>query len=287
MLNTGDSIPAVGLGTWQSKPKDVYHAVKWALAHGYRHIDTAFGYGNEKEVGDAIRDSGIPREEIWLTTKLDNRWHARVPEAINKSLENLGVSYVDLYLVHWPCSVDPDNAGQVINGWTYIDTWREMQKLPAMGKVRNIGVSNMGIQHLEKLLSDPSCKIVPAVNQIELHPANPSPKLLSYSTAKGIHSSAYSPLGSTDSKLYSNETVLAIAKAKGCTPQQVLLQWGLRNGTSVLPKSVTKERIESNFNLDGFELTDDEFAIVSAISNRFKVCRDSWLPERVFFGDDE
>ncbi|EPE03813.1 glycerol dehydrogenase [Ophiostoma piceae UAMH 11346] len=287
VLNTGNAIPAIGLGTWQSKPQDVYNAVKWALAHGYRHIDTAFAYGNEKEVGAAIKDSGIPRKDIWLTTKLDNDWHTRVPEAIDTSLKNLGTDYVDLYLVHWPCSIDPDNKSTVLEGWDFIDTWREMQKLPATGKVLNIGVSNMGIANFEKLLSDPSCKIIPAVNQIELHPANPSPKLLGYCAAKGIHCSGYSPLGSTDSVLYSDDTILAIAKARGRTPQQILLLWGIKNNTSVLPKSVTKERIEANFALDGPGLTDEEFAKISAIQSRFKVCGDSWLPQKMFFGDDE
>ncbi|OAA65158.1 Aldo/keto reductase-like protein [Niveomyces insectorum RCEF 264] len=286
-LNSGASIPAVGLGTWQSKPQEVRRAVEWALAKGYRHIDTAFAYGNEKEVGAGIKASGVPREQIWLTTKLDNAWHTRVSEAIDKSLENLGTDYVDLYLVHWPCSVDPTDRSKVVEGWNFIDTWREMQKLPATGKARNIGVSNMGIRNLERLLSDPSCKVLPAVNQIELHPGNPSPKLLAYCASKGIHCSAYSPLGSTGSPLYSDENILAIAKSKGRTPQQVLLLWGLRHGTSVLPKSVTKDRIEANFDLDGWDLTDGEFAKISAVQTRFKVCSDGWLPEKVFFGDDE
>lgn len=222
-----------------------------------------------------------------MTTKLDNDWHTRVPEAIETSLKNLGTDYVDLYLVHWPCSLNPDDKSTILENWTFIDTWREMQKLPATGKVLNIGVSNVGIKNFEKLLSDPSCKIVPAVNQIELHPANPSPKLLEYCAAKGIHCTAYSPLGSTDSALYSETTILDIAKAKGLTPQQILLLWGIKNNTSVLPKSVTKERIEANFAINSADLTDDEFAKISAIQSRFKVCGDSWLPEKVFFGDDE
>ncbi|EEY15339.1 GCY [Verticillium alfalfae VaMs.102] len=286
-LNTGDKLPAVGLGTWQSKPNEVKHAVEAALRQGYRHIDTALAYGNEREVGDGIKASGVPRSEIWLTTKLDNPWHKRVQEGIASSLESLQTDYVDLYLMHWPSSTDPEDLKKHHPDWDFVDTWREMQKLVGTGKVRNIGVSNFGIKNLERLLNDPSCKIVPAVNQIELHPCNPSPKLLEYNASKGIHSTAYSCLGSTDSPLYKNETLLNIAKAKGKTPQQVLLLWGLSRGSSVIPKSVSKERIAANYELDGWELTDDEIKQLSSIPDRFKVCGDAWLPIKVFFGDDE
>ncbi|KAJ4240426.1 hypothetical protein NW757_012391 [Fusarium falciforme] len=287
VLNTGDSMPALGLGTWQSKPGEVELSVQWALECGYRHIDTAFAYGNEKEVGAGIRASGVPREQIWLTTKLDNDCHHRVSEAINTSLENLGTDYVDLYLMHWPVALDPDNPGQVLKDWDFVDTWRDMQKLVDTGKVRNIGVSNFGIRNLDKLLSAESCKITPAVNQVELHPFNPSSRLVKYNESKGIHTTAYSPLGSTNSPIYSNETVISIAKTHGRTAQQILLMWGLQRGTSVLPKSVTKGRIEANFGLRGWQLTDQEMASLSDIPDRFKVADDSWLPVRVFFGDDE
>ncbi|KAM6536103.1 hypothetical protein FALCPG4_005622 [Fusarium falciforme] len=287
VLNTGDSMPALGLGTWQSKPGEVELSVQWALECGYRHIDTAFAYGNEKEVGAGIRASGVPREQIWLTTKLDNDCHHRVSEAINTSLENLGTDYVDLYLMHWPVALDPDNPGQVLKDWDFVDTWRDMQKLVGTGKVRNIGVSNFGIRNLDKLLSAESCKITPAVNQVELHPFNPSSRLVKYNESKGIHTTAYSPLGSTNSPIYSNETVISIAKTHGRTAQQILLMWGLQRGTSVLPKSVTKGRIEANFGLRGWQLTDQEMASLSDIPDRFKVADDSWLPVRVFFGDDE
>ncbi|KAK0637014.1 NADP-dependent oxidoreductase domain-containing protein [Bombardia bombarda] len=285
-LNTGASIPAVGLGTWQSKPNEVSKAVEAALRAGYRHIDTAAAYGNEKEVGEGIKASGVPREDIWLTTKLNNPDHKCVPEAIDDSLKNLGTSYVDLYLMHWPCSLNPDTK-QAYDDWDFVDTWRELQKLVDTGKVKNIGVSNFGIKNLEKLLNAPSTKIVPAANQIELHPANPSPKLVAYNSSKGIHSSGYSPLGSSDSPLYKNETILALAEAKKRTPQQVLLVWGVQKGWSVLPKSVTESRIKANWDLDGWGLTEEEVAKIDAIPDRFKVCTDDWLPINVFFGDDE
>ena len=164
-----------------------------------------------------------------------------------------------------------------------------MQKLPSTGKVKAIGVSNFGIQHFERLLNDPSCKIVPAVNQIELHPNNPSPKLVEYATSKGIHSTAYSCLGSTDSPLAKDKTLAGIAEKRSKTTAQVLLRWNLQKGRSVIPKSVTPSRIESNFELDDFELTSDEIAQLDGLKERFKVCDGAFLPEgvKVFFGDDE
>jgi len=286
-LNTGAEIPAIGLGTWQSQPGEVGKAVEAALNAGYRHIDTAFAYGNEKEVGEGIRASGVPREQIFLTTKLNNPDHKRVAEAIDTSLKNLGTSYVDLYLMHWPCSTDPNDSKKHIPNWDFVDTWREMQKLVGTDKVKAIGVSNFGIKNLERLLNDPSCYVVPAVNQIELHPGNPSPKLIAYNTSKGIHSSGYSPLGSTDSPLSKNVILEAIAHSKARSPAQVLLLWGIQKGWSVLPKSVTPSRIVDNFQLDNWSLTDEEIAKIDAIPDRFKVCGDSWLPIKVFFGDDE
>lgn len=152
-------MPAIGLGTWQSKPNEVKMAVEAALRHGYRHIDTAFAYGNEKEVGDGIKASGVPREEIFLTTKLDNPWHKRVPEGIERSLANLQTDYVDLYLMHWPSSTDPDDLKKHYPDWDFLDTWRELQKLVGTGKVRAIGVSNFAIKNLEKLLNAESTKV--------------------------------------------------------------------------------------------------------------------------------
>ncbi|KXL45864.1 hypothetical protein M433DRAFT_8638 [Acidomyces richmondensis BFW] len=286
-LNTGAKMPMVGLGTWQSKPNEVREAVKAALLAGYRHIDTALAYGNEHEVGQGIKDSGVPREEIWITTKLDNPWHKRVSEGIESSCKSLGVDYVDLYLMHWPSSTDPNDLKKHYPDWNFINTWEEMQKLPATGKVKNLGVSNFGIRNLEKLLNDPSCKIVPAVNQIELHPNCPSPKLLEYCNSKGIHCTAYSCLGSTNSPLAKDQTLAKIAEQKGKTTAQILLMWGLQRGTSVIPKSVTESRIKSNFELDGWKLSDEEMKQLSSLPDRFKVCGDAWLPVKVFFGDDE
>ena len=187
---------------------------------------------------------------------------------------------------HWPSSTDPSDTKKHLPDWNFVKTWQELQKLPAT-KVKNIGVSNFGIRNLEILLNDPSCKIIPAVNQIELHPNNPSPKLLDYCKQKGIHCTAYSCLGSTGSPLYKDPTLLKMADKKGKTPQQVLLVWGIQRGTSVIPKTVNTGRVESNFDLDGWELSSQEMKELDGLTDRFKVCGDGWLPVKVFFGDDE
>ncbi|KAL3477640.1 NADP-dependent oxidoreductase domain-containing protein [Aspergillus californicus] len=293
-LNTPSSIPPIGLGTWQSSSNATLNAVKHALQHGYRHIDTALNYGNEKEVGEGIRASGIPRDQIWVTTKLDNHWHHRVQEGLESSLADLGLDYLDLYLVHFPCSTDPGDRGRCLDGWDFVRTWQEMQKLLGTGKVKNIGVSNFQIIHLERLLNDPSCTVVPAVNQIELHPYNPSPKLLAYCKSKNIHCTAYSCLGGhSDSpingqtNLTSDPVILKLAESKSKTPAQILLMWGLQRGVSVIPKSVTPSRIENNFDLEGWSLEEEEVAEIDAIKTRSKVVGDAWMPIRVFLGDDE
>ena len=301
-LNTGDKIPAIGLGTWQSPPDVVAEAVKHALQVGYRHIDTALAYGNEAEVGKGITESGVPRSEIWLTTKLDNTWHHRVMDGIETSLKNLGTDYVDLYLMvtwapfpsasrftyslqHWPSSTDPSDTSKHLPDWDFTKTWAEMGKIPK-SKARNIGVSNFGIRNLERLFDLSTCKTIPAVNQIELHPGNASPRLVSFCRQNGIHCTAYSCLGSRNSPLYKDPTLLLIGDKRGKTPQQVLLAWGIQKGWSVIPKSVSKERIEANFGLDGWELTPKEIKDIDMVDLQFKVCTDDWLPVKVFFKED-
>lgn len=291
-LNTGAEIPAIGLGTWQSPPGQVEKAVEAALKHGYRHIDTAAGYQNEAEVGAGIKASGVPRDQIFLTTKLNNPDQGRVAEALEESLQKLGTDYLDLWLMHWPQPVDPsDPSGKTApeNG-DFKKTWAEMQKVPK-SKVRAIGVSNFSKHHLEELFADSSFKTTPAVNQIELHPCYPSNKLIAYNASKGIHSTAYSCMGSTDSPLYKNDTLAQLAKNKGKTIQQVLLQWGLSRDYSVIPKSTSPNRIADNFDLDGWSLTSDEINTINNIQERFKVCDGTFLPfdgkKAKLFVDDE
>ncbi|KAF5980168.1 Aldo keto reductase [Fusarium coicis] len=268
-LNTGAQIPAVGLDTRKPKaPGQVCRAVKAALEAGYRHIDTAFSYRNEHE--------------------FDNKWHNRVEEAFAQSLNALGVEYVDLYLMHWPVSLNPENPEKLLVDWNFINTWEEMQKIAKSGRAKAIGVSNFGISDLKTLLESPSCNITPAVNQIEMHPYWQTKKLLSFCQNKGIHCMAYSPLASQDSALYDEPLLSHIATTKGKTQQQILIMWGgLQRGTSVIPKSVTDSRIVENFQLDGWWLTNEEMAKLNGLgTRRHKVYSDDWLPRKVFHEED-
>ncbi|KAK3820595.1 MAG: NADP-dependent oxidoreductase domain-containing protein [Linnemannia elongata] len=270
-LNTGANIPLFGLGTWQSKPDVVKNAVKVALDAGYRHIDAAWIYGNEKEVGEAIRESNIPREQLFVTTKLWNNSHRPedVLPALETSLKNLGLEYVDLYLMHWPiafksgpAAVARDEAGQLIFEDVDITaTYQAMEKLVETGKTKAIGVSNYSIKNLEKILS--IAKIVPAANQVELHPENPQWELLEFCKAKGIHVTAYSPLGSTDSPLIKRDEISKIAAKHNTNNANVLIAWGQQRGTSVIPKSVTESRIISNFK--DIELDQEDLAALKAL----------------------
>lgn len=270
-LNNGDKIPAVGLGTWQATEKDAaYNSVKAALVNGYRHIDTAAIYGNEEEVGRGIKDSGIPREEIYVTTKLWNAEHKRAEQALNTSLKKLGLEYVDLYLIHWPVSVDPETK-EAYADWDFVDTYKELQKLKDTGKIKAIGVSNFTVKKIERLLADKDVTVKPVVNQIEAHPLLPQPELTEYLKKNEIVIEAYSPLGSSNSPLFKNETVVAIAEKNKVEPAQVLVSWAIQRGTVVLPKSVTESRIISN--LKTFRLSDEDFETLNKLSEKDGVVR--------------
>ncbi|EGW31833.1 uncharacterized protein SPAPADRAFT_62446 [Spathaspora passalidarum NRRL Y-27907] len=278
-LNDGTKIPFVGLGTWQAADRDeAYNATLAALKNGYRHIDTAAIYKNEEYVGEAIKDSGIPREEIYVTTKLWNTDHKRAKEALETSLKKLGLDYVDLYLIHWPVSTDPA-TGENYKDWDYVDTYKALQKLykESNGKIKSIGVSNFNKERLERLLSDPEVTIVPAVNQIEAHPFLPQPELYDYLKEKNIIIEAYSPLGSSNSPIIKNPAIVSIAEKNGVEPAQVLISWAVQRNTVVLPKSVTEARIISN--LKTFTLSDEDFATLNKLAevegvNR--ICNPGW-----------
>ncbi|KAL1925507.1 uncharacterized protein VTP21DRAFT_390 [Calcarisporiella thermophila] len=303
-LNTGSLMPAVGLGTWLSKPNEVQHAVEVALEAGYRHIDCAHVYGNENEVGLALKNqaSKVPRDKIFITSKLWNSYHRpeHVVEGLNKTLKDLGTDYLDLYLMHWPVAFKPgdslfptDESKQsvLLDDIDFTETWAAMEKLVETGKVRSIGVSNFNIPRLEKLLK--TAKIVPAVNQVELHPYLPQEELVAYCNQKGIHVSAYSPLGNNlrgMKKVIDEEVVVEVAKKNNKTPAQVLISWAVQRGTSVLPKSVTPDRIRSNF--EDFVLSDEDFAALNALSKgkNIRYCipctfNPRW-PVNDVFGDD-
>ncbi|KAH8657194.1 NADP-dependent oxidoreductase domain-containing protein [Tricladium varicosporioides] len=259
-LNTGAKIPAVGFGTWQAAPHEVERAVETALRCGYRHIDCASIYRNETEVGAGIKNSGVKREEIFITSKLWNTHHdpKDVESALDKSLKDLGTSYVDLYLMHWPLSfksgpkffpLDPQTGVFQLSDTPLADTYAAMEKLLETGKAKAIGVSNFNIRHLTELLA--KCTIPPAVNQIEKHPYLQQKDLAEFCKSKNILLEAYSPLGNNQTgepRTVDDSKVHEVAKKLGQDPGQVLVSWGVQTGHVVLPKSVTESRIKSNFN---------------------------------------
>ncbi|GAK41339.1 aldo/keto reductase [Paenibacillus urinalis] len=241
-LNNGVNMPQFGLGVWKVKEGDeAYNAVKHAITHGYRAIDTAAAYKNEESVGQAIKDSGVPREELFITTKVWNsdQGYESTLRAFDESLAKLGLDYLDLYLIHWPV------AGK------YKDTWKALEKLYADGKVRAIGVCNFHIHHLEDLLTDAT--VVPAVNQVEFHPQLSQEPLRAFCKAQGILFEGWSPLG--NGKLLDNTTIKVIADKYNKTVAQVILRWHIQQGAITIPKSVTPSRIEENADIFDFELT--------------------------------
>lgn len=262
-LNTGEKIPQIGLGTWLSKPKEVENAVEIAVRNNYRHLDLARVYENQDEVGAALKKvipSVVKREELFITSKLWNNSHKpeEVEKALDETLRQIGTDYLDLYLIHWPISFPPGNGlfpphptieGEVAidTETSLVDTWKAMLALPK-SKVRSVGVSNFTIAQIEGIIAATS--VVPAVNQIEAHPLLPQDDLVKYCKEKGIHITAYSPLGNNlvgKPKLTEHPVVEEIAKKLGATTAQVLVAWGVYRGYSVIPKSVQLERIQSNF----------------------------------------
>lgn len=271
-LNTGAKIPAVGLGTWRASEKDAaYRSVLTALKNGYRHIDTAAIYGNEEEVGRGIAAAGIPRNELFVTTKLWNKKHKDVESALDESLKKLGLDYVDLYLIHWPVSTDPE-TDKPYSDHDFVDTWKTLQKIYKEGKkVKAIGVSNFTVKKLEKLLNADGVDVVPAANQVEAHPLLTQPELYDYLKSKNIILEAYSPLGSSESPLFKNKTITDIAEKNGVEPAQVLVSWAVQRDTVVLPKSVTDSRIISN--IKTFTLSKEDFETLNKLSEKDGVVR--------------
>ena len=251
-LNNGVEMPLLGLGVFRSVDEEAAQAVKWAIEVGYRHIDTAKIYNNERSTGEGVWASGIAREDMFITTKL---WNAdmrksRQMNAFEKSLKHLGTDYVDLYLIHWPVE-------------NFTASWKVMEEMYRSGRAKAIGVSNFLIHHLETLLS--VAEVIPAVNQIETHPYLQENELIKYCENKGIAVEAYSPLGGEGGDLIHDPLVLSIAQAHKKTPAQVLLRWNLERGVIVIPKSIKKERIIENAALYDFKLTDEEITMLNAL----------------------
>ena len=261
-LNNGVEIPREALGVFQVEDAVAEDSVCWALQAGYRHIDTAAVYGNEAGVGRGIRRSGVPRGEIFLTTKLwndDMRAH-RARAAFEESLEKLGVDYVDLYLIHWPVAE------------AFEESWMELEKLYHEGRVRAIGVSNFQVRHLETILKNGT--VVPVVNQIERHPLLTQEPLIGYCRAHSIEIEAWSPLGGTGGSLLQNETLVRLAAKYGKSPAQLVIRWDLQQDIVVLPKSVHEARIRQNADVYDFEITPEDMAAISALNQDLRTGAD-------------
>ncbi|MGW0984373.1 aldo/keto reductase [Streptomyces xiamenensis] len=268
-LNNGEEIPQLGFGVWQVPDDQATDAVSSALEAGYRHIDTAAIYRNEAGTGKALAASGLPREELFVTTKLWNSDHGYddALRAIDVSLEKLGLEYVDLYLIHWPTPMYDQ----------YVEAWKAMEQIYGDGKAKAIGVSNFRPAHLRRVIDEGT--IVPAINQIELHPNFSQAESRGVHAELGIATEAYSPLGSGKG-LLDDPKLAEIGAKHGRTPAQVVLRWHLQLGNVVIPKSVTPARIKENIDVFGFELDADDIAAIAALDTNTRVGAD---PETAAF----
>lgn len=289
-FNNGDLMPAIGLGTWKSKPGEVGQAVKTAIINGYRHIDCAAVYGNESEIGVALaelfKEGVVKREELWITSKLWNDSHqsAYVIDALKKTLQDLQLEYLNLYLIHWPVAfkhgVQPTSAADFLSldEVPIIETWEKMEEAVQLGLTKHIGVSNFSIKKLRDLLSKATIK--PEVNQVELHPFLQQNELLQFARENKVLLTGYSPLGSGDRaagmkkadepSLLNNEIITKIAHEKGCTTAQVLIAWQVQRGTAVIPKSTNAERLKQNLESVHFQLNEEEMKTINALDRHYR-----------------
>jgi 2,5-diketo-D-gluconate reductase A len=252
-LNNGVEIPQLGFGVFQIAPKDTRQATLAALEVGYRHIDTAEMYGNEKEVGEAVRESGVDRDDVFVTSKLNNGFHAYDDAlgAFDQTLKDLGFDYLDLFLVHWPL---PDVGD-------YVETWKAMEEIYRSGRVRAIGVSNFQRHHLRRLFDE--TQTVPAVNQIEVHPYLVQDDLRAFNAQNDIATEAWSPIARGE--VLDDPTLVRIAERHGRTTAQVTMRWHLQRGDIVFPKSVNRDRMQENLDVFGFELGQDEVKEIAGL----------------------
>jgi 2,5-diketo-D-gluconate reductase A len=259
-LNNGVQIPQLGFGVFQVPPGEVIEPVQTAIEAGYRLIDTAAMYGNEEGVGTAIAQSGVPRDELFITTKLNNPDHGydATLKAFDTSLSKLGIDVLDLYLIHWPLPKRND----------YVDTWKAFEKLYADGRVRSIGVSNFAIHHLNRLAAETDVK--PVANQIELHPGLPQLELRAFHAEHEILTEAWSPIGQGQG-LLDDPTIVTIAERVERSPAQVVLRWHVQHGNVVIPKSVTPSRIKENIAVFDFELSDEDMAALTDLTGSGRI----------------
>ncbi|WP_446212938.1 aldo/keto reductase [Micromonospora sp. IBSANI012] len=254
-LNDGNTIPQLGFGVFQIEPKDTVEAVGRALEIGYRHIDTAEMYGNEAEVGEAVRTSGLDRAEVFVTSKLNNAFHR--PEdarrAFESTLSALKMDYIDLFLIHWPLPTLYDGD--------FVSTWKTLEEFQRDGRAKSIGVSNFQVPHLERLAAE--ADVVPAVNQIEVHPYFGNEEVRAYDRQHNIITEAWSPIA--QGKVLDDPTVVDVAEEVGRTPAQVVLRWHVQRGDIVFPKSTTPSRIEENFHIFDFALDDAAMERISGL----------------------
>jgi 2,5-diketo-D-gluconate reductase A len=255
-MNSGRTIPQLGFGVFQIDPTETAEAVTRALQIGYRHIDTAEMYRNEKGVGEAIRTSGIPREQIFVTSKLSNAFHRPddARRAFDETLAALGFDYVDLFLIHWPLPTLYDGD--------YVSTWRTLIEFAQDGRARSIGVSNFQVPHLQRIIAETG--VTPAINQIEIHPYCTNEEVRAFDRENGILTEAWSPIA--QGQVLDDEVVRRVADAVRRTPAQVVLRWHLQRGDIVFPKSVSPARIEENFQLFDFELDDEAMQDLSHLN---------------------
>jgi diketogulonate reductase-like aldo/keto reductase len=253
-LNDGSVLPAIGFGTYPLKDDEAVSGIVSAIEAGYRLLDTAVNYGNEREVGEAVRVCGLPREELLVASKIPGRDHGYddAIASVHGSLERLGLDYLDLHLVHWP---NP-SVGK------YAEAWRALVDLREQGLVRSIGVSNFTAAHLDRIITETG--VTPAVNQIELHPYFPQVEMRAVNAERGIQTESWSPLGKRQAP-FTEPAVAGAAEAHGVTPGQVILRWQVQLGSIPIPKSATPERQRANLDVFGFELTDAEMTAITAL----------------------
>jgi 2,5-diketo-D-gluconate reductase A len=273
LLNNGRTIPQFGFGVFQIPPAETVEATARALEAGYRHIDTAEMYGNEQEVGEAVAKSGLDRGEVFVTSKLNNSFHSPddARAAFELTLEALGLDYIDLFLIHWPLPTR--------YGGDFVSTWQTLEEFYRDGRARSIGVSNFQINHLNRLKDE--CEVVPAVNQIEVHPYLTQEPLRQYCGDRQIAVEAWSPIA--QGKVLDDPTIVSIAERHGKTPAQVVLRWHIQRGDIVFPKSVTPARVKENIDIFDFELPGEDVEAISALNRDEREGPDpdtfDWIPD--------